>query len=409
MHFQIATFGCHPQACNEEVLPIPGLDAASTNESPSQYIPDPQTARPAPSDMSMIDPELMGSTRFPAPMYPDGLPRPTYRDRLYDGMHGPAEPQYTQSYERHRPFTPNTPVPAQPPAVSRLRAPELDEWIPSPGESGMQSPGASTFFSRSTAMHNVDSPTSAPPLNGNGKDEAMSAELGGFQRPMKRVRYHPGHDVNSPSYDPTMPPPNMIPYNNFIADPQGPDAGLARPPSPVETPLTPVSCHSDDGHKAYPSKLSPQTPLESPDLRRLSVSSLLSGAPGKPNQHNHRYTAKSNSEVQDWSHELRDVYQDTITWGIDRGFKDLDIGKNDDMNAISGSSPVAIRDDLDLAVDEDGELMPIEFGFGMETNDTAFDNGGYYEKPVAICIPRALEPLPNKLLENPMNLLVSIY
>ena len=104
--------------------------------------------------------------------------------------------------------------------------------------------------------------------------------------------------------------------------------------------------------------------------------------------------------------QYQDFYQDTITYGIDRGFKDLDIGKNDDLNAISGSSPVAMRDHLDLVIDEEGELLPVEFGFGMETNSSVFENGGYYDKPVAIQIPRILEPLPNKLMENHMNLLV---
>jgi len=136
------------------------------------------------------------------------------------------------------------------------------------------------------------------------------------------------------------------------------------------------------------------------------VSSLLSGPPGMAH-YSDRPAPRSNPEVQDWSIQYQDVYQDTTTWGIDRGIKDLDIGKNDDMNAITGVSPVAMRDHLELVLDEDGELMPVEFGFGMETNNTAFENGGYYDKPVAISIPKALEPLPSKLLENPMNLLVS--
>ena len=55
----------------------------------------------------------------------------------------------------------------------------------------------------------------------------------------------------------------------------------------------------------------------------------------------------------------------------------------------------------------DGEYIPVEFGFGMQTNDTAFERGGYYDKPVQILIPRILEPLPQILLDNPMNLLVS--
>jgi hypothetical protein len=253
----------------------------------------------------------------------------------------------------------------------------------------------------------MDSPTSTPPFYGNGKDDGASPEFGGFDRPVKRARYHSGQDFSSPSYDSTMPPPNAISYANVVADQQSNSASFARAPSSVGTPLTPASSHSDDGYKVNTSRLSPHASLESPDLRRLSVSSLLSGPPGISYQTERTYAIKSQSEVRDWSLELRDVYQETTTWGIDRGFKDLDIGKNDDTNAISGSSPVAIRDHLDLVIDEDGEFIPIEFGFGMETNNTVFENGGYYDKPVPICIPQALEPLPNKLLENPMNLLVS--
>jgi hypothetical protein len=124
-------------------------------------------------------------------------------------------------------------------------------------------------------------------------------------------------------------------------------------------------------------------------------------------QNDRIHAPRSNPEAQDWDVQYQDVYQDTTTWGVDRGIKDLDIGKNDDMNAITGVSPVALRDHLELVLDQDGELIPVEFGFGMETNNTAFENGGYYDKPVPICIPKALEPLPSKLLENPMNLLVN--
>jgi hypothetical protein len=135
----------------------------------------------------------------------------------------------------------------------------------------------------------------------------------------------------------------------------------------------------------------------------------LSGPPGI-SYHDRNNGPRSNPDSQDWTIPYQDLYQDTITYGIDRGFKDLDIGKNDDANAISGSSPIAMRDHLELVLDEEGEFLPVEFGFGMETfNSTAFENGGYYDKPVPVCIPRALEPLPSKLLENPMNLLVSIF
>jgi hypothetical protein len=140
------------------------------------------------------------------------------------------------------------------------------------------------------------------------------------------------------------------------------------------------------------------------DLHRLSVSSLLSGPPGIPPLTSQSY--HSRSDVQDWSVRYQDPYQDTTTWGIDRGFVDLDIPNNDDNNAISGASPVALKSHLDLVNDQG---TPPEFGFGMETSNTAFDSGNYYDKPVSINIPRVLEPLPNKLLENPMNLLVSLF
>lgn len=216
-------------------------------------------------------------------------------------------------------------------------------------------------------------------------------------RPMKRAR-HQANRGASPTYDPTMPPPNLAPLGAHTLETQN----LTFSNNSANSPVTPTLSQGD-GSKKYGTRLSPLTAQDSPDLRRLSVESLLSGPPGIPHQNG----PSSNPEIQPWSEQYQDVYQDTTTWGIDRGFKDLDIGKNDDTNAISGSSPVAMRDHLDLVLDEEGGFMPVEFGFGTETHNTAFENGGYYEKPVAISIPRALEPLPNKLLENPMNLLVS--
>lgn len=137
------------------------------------------------------------------------------------------------------------------------------------------------------------------------------------------------------------------------------------------------------------------------DLHRLSVSSLLSGPPGIPHLDEQVY--RPSTDLHAWPLQYTDPHQDFRTWGTDRGFKDLDIPQNDDANAISGSSPVAMREHLEMVYDHP---TPPEFGFGMETNSTAFDSGNYYDKPVSINIPRALEPLPNKLLENPMNLLV---
>jgi len=149
-------------------------------------------------------------------------------------------------------------------------------------------------------------------------------------------------------------------------------------------------------------KMSPHMSNDTPDLRRLSVNSLLSG-PAGPSEISRNYHSKSKSGLQDFSVPYQDILN-TTTYGIDRGIKDLDIGKNDDMNAITGVSPVLVRDHLELVLDDEGDL---DSGFGGETSHTAFESGGYYNKPVAISIPTALHPLPYKLHENPMNLLVS--
>lgn len=361
--------------------PVSRLPSVQTSQDGHLQASFSASRQDKPSEM-IIDPALIESNHLPSTMYNSPFTqRPDY--------------QHTQSYERHRSHAPRTPISAQPPAISRLR--HYEDGFPSPVESGARSPSVSTFSNRSATLPSIDSPTSTPPFYGNGKDDVDTPGIESlpYERPNKRARYQ----TASPSYDPSMPPPNLASFGAQNLDTQN----LPSTTNSVSTPLTPASSHSDDGYKFHSTKVSPLVTQDSPDLRRLSVSSLLSGPPGIPYPNG----PSSNSEVQSWGEQYQDIYQDTTTWGIDRGFKDLDVGKNDDTNAISGSSPVALRDHLDLVLDEDGSFMPVEFGFGTETHDTAFETGGYYDKPVAICIPRAMEPLPSKLLENPMNLLVS--
>jgi hypothetical protein len=89
---------------------------------------------------------------------------------------------------------------------------------------------------------------------------------------------------------------------------------------------------------------------------------------------------------------------------------DLDIPKNDDANAIMIFSPPASRENT---MNDNGSRRQStadsdfaeQFGFGSRARDIAFEPGGYYAKPVPIKIPQALEPLPDTLLQNKMNLL----
>jgi len=337
------------------------------------------------TDNSMIDPALIDAVNSPA----------------FDDIYREARPehQYTQSYERYRSLTPGTSFPAQSSTLPRLlQVQRLEGSTNSPTNSDTRSP---TFPGHAGHL-TTESPASTPPFFGNSKDNNDVSLQGELEPPAKRARYiQAGREVTSPSYDATMPPPNMTPYSSYNPESQTSSVIIAAPCS-TSTPLTPASSHSDDYHRFSSSKTSQHA--DSPDnLRRLSVSSLLSGPPGMPYQSD-RSSGESNRSVQDWSLQLNDPYQDTTAYGVDRGFKDLDIGKNDDANAISGSSPITVREHLNLTLENGGELSPVEFGFGTE-NDPGFENGGYYNKPVAICIPKILEPLPSKLLENPMNLL----
>jgi Fungal Zn(2)-Cys(6) binuclear cluster domain len=414
----------------EEYRPLPPDVAYSTGlqESSSQYDQPPQIGMRIgdygrlPPDASYAGNLSESSLQYdqqPSMSIDPALMRPSlqsismYEHQDFSSVYGRPDPQHAQSYERYRsltPGTPSTPLSAQLPPLARLRQTQALEESLSPTDSGFGSPNTNNF-SRSITLPNLDSPGLTPPFYGNVKDdsEVSAPEITANDRPLKRLRYHAGQDVSS-SYDTRMPPPSVTSLTSYNVESQTSSLAMPVPASSVGTPLTPASSLSDDGYtKPYSAKTSPHGAQESPDLRRLSVSSLLSGPPGIPHYNDRNHAPRSNPEVQDWSVLYQDVYQETTTWGIDRGIKDLDIGKNDDMNAITGVSPIALRDHLELVLDDTGELMPVEFGFGMETNNTAFENGGYYDKPVAISIPKALEPLPAKLHENPMNLLVSNF
>ncbi|KAI0025501.1 hypothetical protein F4780DRAFT_336287 [Xylariomycetidae sp. FL0641] len=174
-----------------------------------------------------------------------------------------------------------------------------------------------------------------------------------------------------------------------------------RPYSSHSSTVDSTSAYSDDDQRQ--SSRSDAQSISSPDLRRLSVNSLLAGPPslrGLPDENG----GHLKSMLPPLDTRPRSATEATY-YGVDRGFPDLDLGKNDDMNAITGSSPMLQREFLDSPFGESSEdAIWNEFGFGVETND-ANNEEGYYSKPVPIYIPRSLQPLPPKLRDNPMNLL----
>ena len=148
----------------------------------------------------------------------------------------------------------------------------------------------------------------------------------------------------------------------------------------MNTPATPgSSIHSGS---PFPQQQAPLHVQDPPDLRRLSVKSLLS-EPSEELERQRLFRAES---------------QGYRTYGYDHGLPDLDVPRNDDGNVVLPKSPDLRR--ASAAVSEvstsSGEI---------DAKQIAFEPGGYYAQPVTVKIHRSLEPLPNELLDNQMNLL----
>ena len=177
-------------------------------------------------------------------------------------------------------------------------------------------------------------------------------------------------------------PGPLTPYSPFMGTPLG-------------TPLTPSSSvASEDASIRNAPRPVPTPCAPPPDLRRLSVNSLLTGPPGE--------TPPSlvSSEIHGRQYPIRD--SSYTTYGFDLGHPDLDTPKNDDANAIVIFSPPTGN----VGFAGDGQYdASSDLSFGIRSKDIAFEKGGYYAKPVPIKISKSLEPLPTLLLENPMNLL----
>ncbi|KAF2405625.1 hypothetical protein EJ06DRAFT_540806 [Trichodelitschia bisporula] len=194
----------------------------------------------------------------------------------------------------------------------------------------------------------------------------------------------------------------------------GPEPGCDGPSPTASTPLTPGSSGEDERRGvASPVPL----PSAASDLRRLSVHSLLASPSPPPAPYPnpaHRHPASQpQSRGEDPGEECR-------TYGFDHGLPDLDIPRNDDAGAIE-MLPLKGPNGAGVLLGGVGEpppppppplyfsnpQKPVGVGAYGTTRgrDMAFEPGGYYAYAVPIQIPRALEPLPARLLRNRMDLL----
>lgn len=275
------------------------------------------------------------------------------------------------------------------PATTQGRAPEptsdpIDSRVQNTqyrGAFDYPSPSAPSFesmnFSAATfAPINADSPLSPPSMLPPVRAQLSSRQLGESADSFY-MRHKRSHSAESPAtstsfseaYSPNPGPPT--PYNPFVSMPLTPNSSVGS-----EDAIT----------RTAPKAANPAYPP--PDLRRLSVQSLLTGPPG---DHPHGVSPDAQQARQ---YPIGD--SDTTTYGYDLGYPDLDTPKNDDINAIAIFSPRSDTMDIDGTTYGSAETRG---------KDMAFEKGGYYAKPVPIQISKALEPLPSLLLENPMNLL----
>ncbi|KFY93990.1 hypothetical protein V498_04092, partial [Pseudogymnoascus sp. VKM F-4517 (FW-2822)] len=216
-------------------------------------------------------------------------------------QHGPLNSLYTQQFEQ---------------SYERYRD---EHGIKSPSESGMESPTGSSFV-----------------------------DFAGDTRSAKRIRYGPSSgEIHSRFTEMALPIPSSSRYSTGIH------------PNQSFTPMT-ASSQSDDGHRSLSVKLAPFTSANShmSEWRRLSIDSLLSGPPAMSNAMG---TAGSTSREQT-PLPYGDPRDDIITLGVDRGLRDLDIGKNDDANALAK------------------EYASLDFSICEQTKVATFEKGGYYER-----------------------------
>lgn len=279
---------------------------------------------------------------------------------------------------------------------------------PSPSTSsfeGLNYSNGTSFIPNSA----VDSPRSSPPMPPPSRGPYSYDSPTTGSRAFGELLESPGHQAKRQKRSHSGDSPNVPSIllkqelalekangSLSVTDMYSPNPGPLTPYSPfMGTPLTPSSSvASEDASIRNAPRPAPAPYAPPPDLRRLSVNSLLTGPPGEAPP------GLVSSEVHGRQYPIGD--SSYTTYGFDLGYPDLDTPKNDDANAIvilsppTGSVGFAGYGQYDASSD---------FSFGIRSKDIAFEKGGYYAKPVPIKISKSLEPLPTLLLENSMNLL----
>jgi len=294
--------------------------------------------------------------------------------------------------------------------LSRIRD-QSNGPYPSP-DSSMESPPPNALNPAYGGYHhqhtNPEMPppfqSSNPPLsNYNTMQGNVGAAFADHRA--KRMRYSPSADrldIYQKHQGPNnfVPPNTLINMGSMISPPTVPYQSSSPSNANVRIPPTPAaSIGSDDNYHFLPGPSPQPLPQESPDFRRLSVKSLLSDDSPADSTSGSEGIFPGKLKISSFNSSQKETY------GVDRGFPDLDTPNNQDSTALTGVTPtmgLASLDNLDF---ENGNDLVSGFGFGVNTSDAFQEGADYYAKEVRVTISKSLEPLPSMLKDNPMNLL----
>jgi len=303
------------------------------------------------------------------------------RERADSGGH---EHVFSAQHIATAPSRPSSRHPSSLPMVEPTAgdAPALDPRLrlaqahPSPPDPSAASPGALPTL---PSFHNVFQPHPAafdrsPPTSAPANDEFAWSP----QHSAKRMKLSPTGTIPHPQPSPVFAIPQYpVPVEQSPSSTHFTSHSIS---SIVNTPATPGS--SITSGSPFPMPASTLNVQDAPDLRRLSVKSLLSDPSDETERPRYERTESLRSR----------------TYGYDHGWPDLDIPHNDDHHVLLPKSPDMRR--------PSAAASEVSTSSGeIDAKQIAFEPGGYYAKPVPVRIPKALEPLPDELLRSQMNLL----
>ena len=367
-----------------------------------------------PPDTSAIDPMLVGLGEAKYMHSPNDLATPPDSASVLTGFNGFNGFNNFNSFDNNATATAGLRDQISAAQLLRFRE-QTNPSYPSPADSNTISPETQNMVvpTYSGCQSTVPQAQMPPPFHGS---LSTAPHAGSFRRSeqeipaiaehrSKRVRLSPMYDLSKAAqrYNGNTNFPSSSTYFQN-AQQRSPQTHQYRPYSPSTTnvgvPLTPSSSSaaSDENHARSSAKPSPAVAQDSPDLRRVSVNSLLS------NDDETIGESPIEEPIPSFIHQCTtDAIVQTVPYGLDRGLPDLDLPRNNDLIALDGSSNGF--DEMVGRPISNGAILAAEFGFGYQRLNTAHDQGNYYAKPVPVMVPRSLEPLPATLLENPMNML----